>query len=726
MSAENRLNWRALRVAAFLCFSTWVHEAGAQAPQAEANRVAEVTLTSAKPHADPFNEVRLDAIVTEPDGERLRVPAFWAGNGQWRFRYTSAKVGRHEYRTDCSDVTDRALHGVRGTIEVLPYPGDNALYRHGRLRVAPDHRHFEHADGTPFLWLGDTWWMGLCGRLHWPDEFKELTADRKAKGFNVVQIVAGLYPDMPAFDGRGANEKGFPWDPQYRAIRPEYFDAADDRFEYLADAGMVACIVGAWGYHLPWLGIEKMKQHWRYLIARYGALPVVWCVAGEGTMPYYLSKNKAEDAKFQKRGWTEIAAYIRATDPYHRLVTIHPGDASRNVVDDIRVLDFDMLQTGHSDRGSIPGTIRLVRASRSAQPPMPTVNGEVCYEGILDTCYEGVQRFMVWSCLLSGTAGHTYGANGIWQVNREGQPYGASPHGGNWGVRPWNQAMKLPGSFQTGLAKGLLEQYPWPRFEPHPEWAGWVADRMSLTWGDWIWFPEGDPTQDAPVAKRFFRKTVELPEGKTLAEASLRLTADDRFAVWLNGHPVGSHADWHSGKRFDSLAPWLKPGKNEIAVEAENVQASVPRNPAGLNGVLEAQFDDGTQVQWITDSSWRCSREGSERWRELSFDDSGWVQARRIAAYGESPWGQIGQSDPYQVPYAAGIPGVVRIIYVPGAEPVAVHRLESDRKYQGTYFDPVSGKRQPLGTLQPDAAGSWNSPEPLGKGQDWVLILESK
>src|SRR5438128_4943039 len=36
-------------------------------------------------------------------------------------------------------------------------------------------------------------------------------------------------------------------------------------------------------------------------------------------------------------------------------------------------------------------------------------------------------RFMFWACVLSGAAGHSYGANGIWQVNRPGQPYGPSP-----------------------------------------------------------------------------------------------------------------------------------------------------------------------------------------------------------------------------------------------------------------------------------------------------------
>ena len=56
-------------------------------------------------------------------------------------------------------------------------------------------------------------------------------------------------------------------------------------------------------------------------------------------------------------------------------------------------------------------------------------------------------------------------------MNRPGQPYGKSPHGGNWGETPWDQAMQLPGSRQVGLAKKFLEHLgSWWRLEPHPEW----------------------------------------------------------------------------------------------------------------------------------------------------------------------------------------------------------------------------------------------------------------
>jgi len=66
--------------------------------------------------------------------------------------------------------------------------------------------------------------------------------------------------------------------------------------------------------------VEKMKQHWRNLVARWGAYPVIWCLAGEGIMPYYLSEQKEEDAAFQKQGWTELGRFLRDTDPLAFLV----------------------------------------------------------------------------------------------------------------------------------------------------------------------------------------------------------------------------------------------------------------------------------------------------------------------------------------------------------------------------------------------------------------------
>jgi len=437
------------------------------------NCVTEWSYHSGRAYDDPFAEVELDVVFTTPSGEELRVPAFWAGEQTWRVRYAPAEVGTHHYRTDCSDPQNEDLHGIEGELEVAPYEGDNILLRRGGLRVADDRRHLEHTDGTPFFWLADTWWMGLCKRLRWPGEFKELVADRVAKGFSVIQIVAGLYPDMAAFDKRGDNEAGWPWEPEFARINPRYFDMADLRMDWLVSQGLVPCVLGSWGYYLPWLGVERFKQHWRYLVGRWGAYPVIWCLAGEGVMPWYLHKRTdqaKQDEEIQRAGWTEVGRYLREIDPYHRLVSIHPTRRGREQVEDDSVLDFEMLQTGHGDRTSFPNTIRSVTEARAQEPTMPVINSEVCYEGILEASREEVQRFMFWSCILSGACGQTYGANGIWQVNQEGKPYGPSPHGWSWGDRPWREAYQLPGSGQLGLAKRLLERYEWWRLEPHPEW----------------------------------------------------------------------------------------------------------------------------------------------------------------------------------------------------------------------------------------------------------------
>lgn len=424
---------------------------------------------SGKQYTDPFNQVEVDAVVSAPSGGQERVPAFWGGGSIWRVRYAPPAPGTYKIRSVCSDVSNTDLHDRVLTFDVHPYDGDNPHYKHGVLQIRPDKRHFQHADGTPFFWLGDTWWMGLCKRLTWPDGFQTLTADRAQKGFSMVQIVAGLYPDMPPFDERGANEAGFPWERDFSRINPAYFDMADVRIQHLADNGLAACIVGFWGYFIPFMGVDKAKKHWRYLVARWGAYPVVWCLAGEGIMPFYLSKTPQKDAEMQKQGLTELARYVRATDPHRHPITIHPPRTARQCVDDPSVLDFDMLQTGHNDRESVPSTVQTVNQSLAATPKMPVLIGEVCYEGIMEASQQQIERFMFWSSLLSGSAGHTYGANGIWQVNQRSKPYGLSPHGHSWGGPPWEVAAQLPGSRQLGLARKLLTRYSWWKLEAAPD-----------------------------------------------------------------------------------------------------------------------------------------------------------------------------------------------------------------------------------------------------------------
>jgi hypothetical protein len=713
-----------ITLALLLTFS--LHIAAQPTPKTAGNVVVEFTFTSKVERDDPFNQVTLDVLFTDPAGKQRRVPAFWAGDKNWKVRYASPVVGLHRFRSECSDTKDPDLHAVDGAVEVEPYKGDNPLYRHGPLRVnAASHRYLEHADGTPFFWLGDTWWMGLSKRLSWPDDFHKLAADRKQKGFNVVQIVAGLYPDMPALDERGANEAGFPWEKEYARINPAYFDAADRRILYLADQGIVPCIVGAWGYHLPWLGQEKMRQHQRYLYARWGALPIVWCVAGELNLPYYLSPDFPNKGQKQTAEWEKVLTYVRTINAFDRPITSHPtgvGHLSmRGALSDSALIDFDMIQTPHGQMEAVGPSVKAVRFSQNAKPNLPTINAEPSYEMLFDKTPPEVVRRIFWVCWASGVKGYTYGANGIWQLNRRDKPYGNSPWGGGYGKIAWDDAMNLPGSTQVALGKKLLSAYSWHRFEPQPTWAQW-ADQPAPAppLGDWIWLEE-NAAADAPTAPRAFRKSFDLPADAKVIQAALAVTADDRCTLWLNGEQLATHNDWRTLKRLDNISAKLKPGHNVIAIRAENVKADVPKNPAGLIFGLAITLDGGRPFEIKSDTTWRASSDEPASWQQPAFDDAAWPAAKSAAPYGAGPWGKIADAAPdrYTVPYPFGIPDEVRIIYVPEARAITLNALEPTVRYSAFYFDPTTGNRRDLANVTPRVeAPRWD--------HDWVLVLEHR
>jgi hypothetical protein len=438
--------------------------------------VFETSYESAKAYPNAFTEVEVDVVFMQGE-KQWKIPAFWAGDKKWTVRFAPPTQGKYTYRVECSNKANSGLNGKEQTLSVAAYNGNNPLLKHGFLRVSENKRYFEYADGTPFLWLGDTWWKGLCGRITW-EGFQELTADRKAKGYNVVQIIGGgPFPDEPLFDERWKNEGGMPYEKDFEHLNPAYFDYADRRIKHLVENGIVPAIVGAWGWHTQMISNETIddgkgkwfNRHWRYLIARYGAYPVIWIVAGEMRHPYL----------------NDVAKYVRENDPYKHLTAMHPPgvpemQSGRKVVKDESLVDFDFLQTAHNEWASAPITVSQVTMSYSKTPPMPVVNGEVTYEWHKNQSRADLQRFMFWTCMLNGAAGHTYGAGGIWQMNTE------KVHGSTaYETVPWYVAMHYPGSTQLGLGKNLLEQYPWWRFEPHPEWVEPHSTTLLEPHADW-------------------------------------------------------------------------------------------------------------------------------------------------------------------------------------------------------------------------------------------------
>jgi hypothetical protein len=420
--------------------------------------VFETSFSSGRPYDNAFLDLQVDVVFRRGD-DRWTVPAFWAGGDTWSVRFAPPMQGVYSFQVECSDPANAPLREAAGTLRVMPSTGENPMLEHGFLRVAADKRHFEHADGTPFLWLGDTWWKNLSKRLTW-EGFQELTADRKAKGFNVVQIVCGPYPDEQMMEARWENEGGMPYtNRDFSVVNPAYFEFADRRIRHLVESGIVPVIFGGWGRPqaggkstLEQVGLDGFKRHWRNLIARYGAYPVIWAVGGE--------------AKDEYGPWSELARYVKATDPLHHPLTYHAPAHPRHAIKDNAPFDFDMIGIGHEGHKTATKSLDMMRSCLSQEPSRPALCGEACYEGHMQTNFQDLQRHLFWSFMLSGAAGHTYGAAGVWQASVEGDP-GIDPV---YDWTTWREGMEYPGSTQVGIGKKLLENYPWARFEVHPEW----------------------------------------------------------------------------------------------------------------------------------------------------------------------------------------------------------------------------------------------------------------
>jgi hypothetical protein len=416
-----------------------------------------------KEYDNPFFDVKLDVkIIHTLSNKEWLIPAFWMGKNKWCMRFFTPLEGEYTAYSICNHKKDSGLHEVKFSFVALASSLNHKAYRHGKLVVKQ--KEFVYEDATHFFWFGDTWWMALSERLD-KDAFATLLHDRVTKNFSVIQLVAGLFPDMDSFDIRSKNSCGFAWKEGYETINPAYFDGADKRIEAIVDTGIVPCIVGAWGYYLTKMGKEKMQHHWRYLVARYSAYPVIWCVAGETSMPWYLSSTKTQEQMLLKEKWSEITAYIKQIDPYNHLLTTHPIHIASHEIINNSLLDFEMLQLGHGEKESIRSSITTLKQLHSKENK-PIVVDEINYEGILGKNNNTIQRASFWISILCGANGFSYGANGIWQVNQKNKPFGNSPSGDNWGNTPWDEAMQLRGSYELGKSVTFLQKFSWWYLEP--------------------------------------------------------------------------------------------------------------------------------------------------------------------------------------------------------------------------------------------------------------------
>jgi hypothetical protein len=427
----------------------------------------ETSFESARDYENPVQDVSVE-VEFQCAGTRVTTNAFWDGERIWRVRFSPEMAGLWTWRVNRSPAGDGGFQDQAGSFECVQAAGTNPLYGRGPIRVSDDKRHFVHADGTPFFWLGDTAWNGPLKSSE--TDWTVYLSDRAQKGFTVIQFVAtqwisaaGDAEGRPAYLGR-----------ERIRIEPAFFQRLDRRVDAINAFGMVAAPVLVWAAgwnpdscHLNprnSLSDDQLELLIRYMGARYGAHHVVWILAGDGIY------EGAEAERWRRIGRTALSGSTRPA-------TIHPGGKSWSAPEFRTELwfHFNGYQSGHWNDDD---NFRWINegppsADWRTEPRCPHINLEPCYEGhramatgrVMDA--GDVRRAAYWSLLASPPAGITYGAHGIWSW--ESTPGLPMSHP-NTGIAPaWRDALHLPGSACMGRLKATFASINWPGLEPCPE-----------------------------------------------------------------------------------------------------------------------------------------------------------------------------------------------------------------------------------------------------------------
>lgn len=333
----------------------------------------------------------------------------------------------------------------------------------GRLAISNDGRHLVFGNGESFFYLGDTAWE-LFHRLN-REEAENYLENRRSKGFTVIQAVVlaeldGLndpnpYGHMPLID----NDPTKP--------NEAYFEHVDWIIKKAKEKGLYIGLLPTWGDKVDkkW-GIgpvifneENAEVYGRWIAERYRSYEnIIWINGGD------RSGGDGNTAV-----WNAMGRAIKEADPEH-LMTFHPwgGHSSSAWFHNEDWLDFNMIQTGHSDRSI--ANFRFIEKDRNLKPVKPTLDGEPCYEdhaikwdpkyGWFDAA--DVRRQLYWS-VFSGGCGVTYGAHPIWQMYDEGRK--PITHARNY----WHEVLDLPGAQDVLHLRQLVESFDWLNSKPSQE-----------------------------------------------------------------------------------------------------------------------------------------------------------------------------------------------------------------------------------------------------------------
>src|SRR3954468_22226344 len=263
---------------------------------AESWREYEITLTAEREYPRPYSDLDVWVEFVHDTGVVLRRPAFWDGGRTWKIRFAPpALIGRWMWRS-FSSVADAGIAGQSGELVCVDgSTSSHRFYRHGFWRMSPLRRSLIHADGTPALLVADTAW-GLPWRAT-EEQCRVYAADRHAKGFNAVLLMS-VQPDMHARGPRDRTaDEGFDVgfedlsNGHINQLNPAYFQYLDRLIAILVEHEIVPVLQPVF-QGFGWKGLSvagtvappnEYARYCRYLVARYGAGPLIYLVGADGS-----------------------------------------------------------------------------------------------------------------------------------------------------------------------------------------------------------------------------------------------------------------------------------------------------------------------------------------------------------------------------------------------------------------------------------------------------------
>jgi hypothetical protein len=474
----------------------------------------EIPLATERSHANPYKQVTVWVDLEGPGFSR-RCYGFWDDGATFRVRVVATAPGEWRWRSG-SEPADPGLSGRSGSFVAVEWSEEEKREnpcRRGFIRPTPNGHAFQHADGTPFFLLGDTWWPAGTFRYLWRTDdkprrlgpgvgFKDVVRCRLAQEFNSVAIIAAFpawandmlpptIQDQRGVSIRNAWEQAgtmsakdmhdeygnrpffFPGRvpgfesvfPDVEQPNPHYFRNLDRKVAYLNARGIVPFVevarrdVGqAWKAYYEWP--DSYSRYVQYVWSR---LQASNCLLSPIHFDWDAHTIPAEE-------WNEPANLVidrYGPPPFGQPVGPNSAGSSLRCfghTDAARWLSFHQL----GNRREHCHYALLAEAFR-AEPPVPCLNGEPYYDGgqwgtsapagsELSALY--CRSGFYGSVLSGGLAGHIHGAEGLWGGDVEEQAEHTI-----WDALEWPGADDM----RHGAAFVLSEGARYQALEPDPD-----------------------------------------------------------------------------------------------------------------------------------------------------------------------------------------------------------------------------------------------------------------